>query len=551
MDNRQGATAWLKRGRQVAGVLARLGLGHWLSRHGFRRWLPWRADRDLAQEAAGLPLPVRLRVACEELGPVTTKLGQALGNRPDLLGPDYVAEFGKLQDQVPPTPLEEARGFAEEELEGPLEEKFATFEPTPVAAASIAQVYAATLHSGEHVAVKVQRPGIERTVEIDLQVLHYVTETGRRHLWPWWPQFVEEFSHNLRQEMDFEHEGRNTDRLRQALSSDANARVPRVHWSLTRRRVLTLEWMGGVAVTDEAGLRELGVDRPQVAARLAQSMLRQILILGLFHADPHAGNILVQRDGRVVLLDCGHVVSTSADLREALGRLVLATLDEDAVDVCDELLGLGIAGEDTDLQRLREDVARVISRYAEVVSGEAGVGEALGQLLSIISRHHIMVPAAFVSMLWAIILLEGTCLQLDPHFDLRQSAAEVAREVARQWAQPSHVLGALRRGLRDLHRYSVLLPRQVSEVLAKAQSGGLRIKVESFHIHEPLRRLDIMCNRVAFALVVAAIIVGSSIMIASGRMASFLSTNGALAYGLVGAAMGLYLLYSIIRSGRL
>ena len=546
----RGPLTWLGRGLHVAAVFWRFGFGASFPRLGLSRFIPRRHAREVDPASASLALPVRLRLACEELGPVTIKLGQALASRPDLLPADYVEEFRHLQDDVPPFDFATAQKLVEAELGAPLTERFSEFDAEVAAAASMAQIHFAVLPDGHRVAVKVQRPEVEQTVETDLQILQFVADRAERHVQAFRDfrvaRWVEEFAHNLRQELSFTTEGHNTDRLREALADDEGVRVPRVYWSHSTRKVLVIDRIDGAHIADFPGLDKLGVSRARVARRLAQSILRQILIIGFFHADPHPGNLMVQPGGRVVFLDCGHAVSISRDMREALGRLLLAVLDEDAVDVCDEIIGMGAAGETTDLRQLRIDVERVIGRYSGVSTSDISVGEILEQIMGVVFHHRVVMPTVFVSMLRAMILTEGTCRQLDPKFDFHEASADVAREVVKEWVRPRHILREMWRAVRDLHRFGVLLPRQISELIAKTQSGGLKLKIESAMVEEQLHRIDIMCNRLAFALVVAAIIVGSSIMIASGRSISLLSLHGA--YGLVGAVMGVYLLISIIRS---
>ncbi len=549
------AASWLRRGFQIAGVFWRHGFGPALRSIGLARFLPSSPDRELDASTLGLERPVRLRMACEEIGPVAIKLAQALASRPDLIPLEYAREFRRLQDDVPPFPFEEARVLIETELQAPLEALFSEFEETPAASASIGQVYYAVLPDGQRVAVKVQRPSVEQVVETDLQILGVVAREAERHIKSLRDfrisEWTDEFARSLRAELDYTLEGHNTDRLRQALAEDRHVVVPRVHWPLCSRRVLTLERMGGVAVDDLAALEEAGISRGAVAAHLAQSMLRQLFLNGFFHADPHAGNLFVERSGRVAFLDCGSTHAIGREMRESMVRLVLAALDEDSIEMCDHIIDMGAASEDTDLRQLRADIQRSVDHYSGVSTSDISLGEVLEAVMGVIFHHRVRMPTFFTAVLRALVLTEGNCRQLSPDFDFRAPARDIAQEVLREWARPSNVARELWRAARDLHRFGLLIPRQVSEVLARAQAGGLRIKSEVQDLDESLRRADSMCNRVAFALVVAAMIIGSSVILASERAVGLLSTPGAIAYGLIGALMGLYLLYSILVSGRL
>jgi ubiquinone biosynthesis protein len=554
-SRRSRARSWLRRGLQVSGILWRHGFGPLMRAMGLGRFLPSSPDRELDPETTSLDLPVRVRMACEEIGPVTIKLAQALASRQDLVPLEYARELRRLQDHVPPFDSARAREIVEAELKAPVGELFAQFDETPAASASIGQVHMAVLPDGQRAAVKVQRPELAQVVDTDLQILAFAAREAERHL----PavreyrvtEWTAEFARSLRAELDYTNEGQNTDRLRQVLAGDERVVVPRVHWSLSTRRVLTLERMSGVALDDVEGLDGLGISRTTVATHLAESVLRQIFIKGFFHADPHAGNLFVQRDGRIVFLDCGNAASIGRDQREAMVRLLQGILDEDAAEVCDQILDIGSASEATDLQQLRLDISRILGRYSGVRTSEVGLADALEQMMGVIFRHRVRMPSIFPSVLRAMMLTDGNCRLLDPKFDFRGPAREISREVLREWVKPQNLGRELWHSLRDIQRFGMLVPRQLSEVLAKAQAGGLKVKLEAEHIEEPLRRLDVMFNRLAFALVVASMIVGSSVILASDRAVGLLSTPGAVAYGLIGALMGLYLLYSILISGRL
>lgn len=549
------AAGWMRRGFQIASILWRYGFGPALRSFGLARFLPRTARREPDAATAGMELPVRLRMACEEIGPVAIKLAQALASRPDLVPIEYAREFRRLQDHVPPFPFEEARRIVESELHGSLEELFAQFDPEPAASASIGQVHFAVLTDGRRAAVKVQRPNVRKVVETDLQILGFVAREVERHVRAFRDsrisEWTDEFERSLWAELDYNNEARSTDQMREALTENRHVVAPKVYWELTTGRVLTMERMDGMQIDDFAGLEEAGINRATVAAHLAQSLLHQIFVTGFFHADPHAGNLLIQPAGKVVFLDCGNVHRLSRDMREAMGRLLMAALEDDALGVCDQIIDMGVPGEDTDLQELRRDVQRAMAHYAGVSTAELNLGDVLEDIMGVIFRHRVRMPTSFASVLRALILVEGNCRQLSPGFDFREPAQQVTREVLREWVRPANLLRELWRAARDLHRFSSHLPRQISELLAKAQAGGLQVKLEAADREDLLRRADVMCNRLSFALVVAAIIVGSSVMLASERAVGLLSTPGAIAYGLIGAFMGLYLLYSILVSGRL
>ncbi|MCE5217192.1 AarF/ABC1/UbiB kinase family protein [bacterium] len=539
----------------MASILWRHGFGPQLRILGLSRFLPSTPEREPDPTTAGLELPVRVRLACEEIGPVTIKLAQALASRPDLIPMDYVREFRRLQDQVQPFPFEAASDVIQSELHAPIDRLYEAFEEVPTASASIGQVHFASLPDGQKLAVKVQRPGLEEVVETDLQILQFAAREAEVHVGLLHDlrisEWASEFGRSLRAELDYTNEGQNTDRLRQVLAEDPKVVVPRVYWDLSSRRVLTLERIEGVHIDDVEGLRGIGVSRSMIAVHMAESILRQIYVNGFFHADPHPGNVLVQSGGRIAFLDCGNAASIGRDIRASMVHLLMGALDGDATEVCDHIIDMGAVSEDTDLQQLRLDIQRMMAQYSAVSTAEFRMGEVLEDLMAVIFRHRVRMPSVFSSVLRALIITEGTCRSLDAGFDFRVPARQIISEVMKTWVQPANIMRELWRAVRDLHRYGLMLPRQASEVLSRVQAGALKIRFDIENSDETLHRLDVMCNRVAFALVVAAIIVGSSVILASETAVATLTQPGALAYGLVGALMGLYLLYSILRSGRL
>jgi ubiquinone biosynthesis protein len=490
----------------------------------------------------------------QELGPVGVKLGQVLACRPDLLPPEYLPELRKLADEVSAVPFEQVRRVVEEDLGAPLEDIFAEFSEEPSAAASLAQVHKARLRSGQIVAVKAQRPDAAAIVEMDLQLLMAVARLAERYSKAMQAarvgEFALEFAHNLRNELNFYVEAHRTDRLREALSRFEFAKVPLVHWQYTTRRVLTMEWCTGATPTDTEKQRQWGIDARAASRNIGTLLLVQIFELGLFHGDPHSGNILIQPHERIVFLDCGNVQSVSRKMRQSLGNLVLAILGEDSEALLDELLDIGVVSDDTDIQALALDADAMLSRYTAVRQTDVRVGEAMDEVLSLVFKHRVRVPPILGAMGRALLVGEGVCRVLDPNFDFRQLAQEV---LTRRWpgTLAARTVERLRQDGYQLARAARLLPRQLARLLFRANAGGLRVRLALEDSDQHLRRLDVMANRLAFALVVAAFIVSSAMIISSERAIASLTPIGGTIYAGAAAVLGLWLLYSILRSGRL
>ncbi len=546
---------YVRRAVHIAGIVARFGFADVLHSLGLDRFLHAPRAGQVDAATRGLERPVRLRLALEEIGPTGVKIGQALSARPDLLPHEYIVELRKLQEEVPPFAFSAARALLEQELGCALEERFAEFDPVPVAAASLSQVHRARLHDGTQVAVKVQRPEVRAQIEQDLAILTFVArEAERRSEWCRNNDIVSwagEFAHILRAELDFAREGHNTDRLREQMAEYDSIVVPRVFWELTSRRVLVTEYVEGCSPNDEAGLTALGVDRARLARRFAEVMFKQVTEQGFFHADPHAGNLKVLPDGRIALLDAGHVDFAGQEVRDHMLSLFEALLEGDSRGVVNVLTLVGVISPRTDLPSLRLDVDKTVARFVPSRQVPFGLAEVMDAIFGLLIKHSIRLPATFASLLRAVVIAQGVCLQLDPDFDPWAATGDAVRAMLSNRLRPHHLLAGLHSSLREWTFYLRALPRQLSDLMLRAQAGGPRMRLELEHVDRHLHRLDIMVNRLSFAIVVAAFIIASATILSSERALAALGNPLALGFVAAGVFMGLWLLYSIVRSGRL
>jgi ubiquinone biosynthesis protein len=550
------ARTYARRLSQVVRVFMRFGFDWVFTNLGLEHWLPRRRRTDMDMAAEALEMPERLRLALEELGPTAIKLGQSLASRGDLVPAAYVSELRRLQDDLPPVPLEEVRGVIREELGEEIEALFPEFEEEPRAAASIGQVHFARLADGQAVAVKVQRPGVAQAIEIDLHILMRMAHHAERSL-PWAAEnhvqdLVHEFVRSLRDELDYLNEGHNTERLADNLRGDETVVVPRIFWDLSTRRVLIVEWVEGAKPGDAEAMAKHGVDANAAARNLLRQMVRQVMRDGYFHGDPHAGNILFLGGDRVAFLDCGNAVAIDRNTREGLVSILMAALNDDPQEVCDYLLMLGTASEKTDPQRLVNDVGRMMAHYKGFRStAQINIGELLDDLLSVVMRHGVRMQPAFPAIAKSLMVTEGQCLQLDPKFDAQDVIRHEGRDLLLGRLAPRRLTDDLLRLLRTIQRYAQLLPRQLSQVLTRAQSGGMTLRVSHENLERPLKRLDLMVNRIVFAIVVSAIIGSSTNLLSRGTVTGTLGELLTYGYLTVGVVLGGWLLYSILRSGRL
>jgi ubiquinone biosynthesis protein len=556
MDLLKRTTNIVNRTRQVAMVMARYGFGHIVERVGFGRFVGLRAPAErLTDSAEATADAERVRMALEELGPTYVKLGQMLSARADLIPPEFIAELRKLQDDVPPFAGQTAREIVESELGAPLDELFAEFGEEPVASASIGQVHYARLPSGEEVAVKVQRPGIEEVIETDLTVLRQVAQVLERRI-EWChraglSQVMDEFAANIRGELVYTNEGHNADRFRANQGQDG-IHIPLIYWSLTTNRVLTMELLRGRKISEQVAESLSPEERRAAAERLGHSLLQQVFVDGFFHGDPHPGNVLIMPDGRLALLDFGSVGWLGRESRGELLRLLMGILHEDAGVVCDQMLLLGALRDESKTPDLRREVDRLLGKFNLVDRAELRIGEVLEKLMQLMFRYEIRTPSEFALLMKTIIVLEGVCRQLDPQFDFRQVAGAFARRITVQQALPARLADDLLQGLREAHRHLSAIPRQLSLLLGRAESGRLKLRVEYDQIERPMHGLSAIGDRISFSIVLSALLIASALIVqGAGKPTMWsLPALGVLGF-IISAIVGFWLLVLIIRSGRM
>ncbi|HIE38073.1 MAG TPA: AarF/ABC1/UbiB kinase family protein [Anaerolineales bacterium] len=548
----------LRRFRQIAQVFIRHGFGELmetlelLPRHALSR----RLLRRLRPTAPRLGAPRRLRMALEELGPTFVKLGQVLSTRPDLLPPAFITELAHLRDDVPPGPWEPVRAQIEEELGGPLEEFFSAFAPEPLAAASLAQVHPAILLDGTPVVVKVQRPGIQRTIETDLEILSDIARLlqNRTPLGELYDLLgvVEEFAATLRAELDFYREGHNADRFRANFADEPYLYIPKVYWDHTTRRVLVLERIHGIRIDDVEGMDEAGYDRYRVALHATRMIVKEVLEDGFFHADPHPGNFVVMDDEVIGAMDFGMVGYLSRRDRADLVRLYINIVQLDEEGIVDQLIQMGMVGGQVDRAALRRDIGRLLRRYQGLPLKAIRAGEALQEAMPIAFRHHLRLPSELWLLGKTLAMMEGVGLQLCPDFDPFAVSAPYVHQFILQMASPKEWGPTLLRAISEWNALMALFPRVGIRLLTQAERGELEVTLWHKELGDALARIDRLANRISLSLLLAALIVGLALLVPAFR----LTERGGLVTGLViagfvGASLlGIWLILSILRAGR-
>jgi len=554
----RGPLPEIARARRIAEVLARNGLGFVLELLGLSGFVPFWRTRRVGPDAqtSRLTVPERLRRTLEELGPTYIKLGQVLSTRPDILPPDIIIELSKLLDAAPPAPSDQITTVLEQELGAPVSVAFRSFTLEPIASASIGQVHEATLHDGTRVVVKVQRPGVERTVQTDLNILLAQARflEARSHALRSYHivDVIEEFAQAFRDELDYTREGRHADTLRELTDRD-QVIVPKVYWEFTTRRVITLERIEGIKISRPDLLASAGYDLGNIARDLARMYLNQVFVHGVFHADPHPANILVAGH-RLGLMDFGSVGYLSATLRDQLGDLLFGLAQQDADHMLYVIVRMGAVTGDTDRDSLRMAMQRLVAHYYGATLQSVPIAEFLGDIMGVALRHRVRLPADLALLVRTVVVLEGVARSLDPTFDLAEFIEPFARRLVQRRLSPRRVATETAKTLRELEQLMHVLPRRIDSVTEQLERGSLTVGFDLRNVPEGLRKLDNVANRLSFSIIVAALVVGSALILAAGPEVAFKLpfTSIALPIPQIGfvlaALMGAWLLFSIIRS---
>ncbi|MCK4283311.1 MAG: AarF/ABC1/UbiB kinase family protein [Candidatus Brocadiae bacterium] len=535
------------------------GLGFLVSRIELQRYLPtWVRLPTWGRQAEPEELASEFASVLEELGPTFVKFGQMLATRPDILPPDYIHELERIYHHVAPFSAEVSRGILADELGSPVETVYRDFSDEPRASGSIAQVHDATLHDGTPVVVKVRRPRIEQVAEDDVAILTFLAAQADKveEFQPFrFPMLVEEFARAITQELDFISEAAYTHKFRERFKDDARIQIPEVYWDYTSERVLTMQRMTGVHLSELFGDGGASVDKSEIARTIMDAYLRQFFTQGVFHGDPHPGNILITDQGRIALIDFGLVGRVSAELRRKLGICLIALGGGQLELVAEVLSEIGRLPDESQADELREELVGLLDRHSSVPLDKLDLQRSFLDVMGVIRKYRVQVARDFVLMGRALVAISGIVTRLDPDLDIASLAAPYGGKLLREKLAPSSVRRSLTTGGYHLGTLLTEGPRELRRLVRKLQSGMFEFTVRHEGFEKGLTELDQTGNRLSLSVILAAIILASSVLLDAeigavnilGWDVSLLGLLG-LAFGSV---LGLWLVVGILRSGRL
>ena len=550
------ATRNIGRLSEIAQVAVKHGFGYFFERHRLTDLFPW-ISRDGSRDTPS-DRGRRLREMLDELGPTFVKFGQLLSTRPDIVPPDIVVELQKLQDDVRPIPFADVRRVIEEELGLTIEQAFLDFDEQPTAAASIGQVHHALLPNGERIAVKVQRPNAPRQIESDIALLFQAARLAKERVRALdfidAEQVVEEFARSIRSELDYRAEARNAEIFRRNFAGQPDVKIPRVYWTYTRRRVLVLELLEGVQLADLNVAALSQAERRDLAYRIAETWMTMIFRHGFFHGDPHPANIFVMEGGSAVgLVDFGQVGKLTDEDMSRLTGLFIDAANERVEALPRRLAELGVRFPRDREEEFGEELRDVYYRYYGVSLAEIDPLQVIREAFEVIYRMNVRLPTRFVLLDKAIATLASVGIELYPEFNVFEVAKPYARNLMIERFSPERMLARAQKESHELVRIAAEIPHQLHDILDELRDGQIDVGFVHKGLDEFMHKVDVAFNRLVVALIVVGGLIGSSLI-------GIFATHGPFVFGvnflsfigfILSGALGVWLLWGVIRSGRL
>ena len=544
-----------QRFQEVLNTFLKNGFSHFLFRIGLTDRKKYSETSDMNLQDIGS----KLRDTLQQLGPTFIKLGQIASSRNDLIPKEITDELEKLQDDVFPIPYEKIEATLEEELHAPIHVLFAHFNTEPIATASIGQVHIATLHTGEEVAVKIQRPSIETTMQTDLEILHDFAKFLEDHFaWARAYQLrdmVDEFAFSLKNELDYMNEGRNAEKIAKQLADNEAVHVPIIYWQYTTKKVLTMEMIHGIKVNNYDKLEAHDYDKRKIAKTITDAMFEQIFIDGFFHGDPHPGNIYILPMNRVVFLDFGMVGQLTEEMRYHFTSLVINLQLGNAKGIVKTFGKLGMMTSETDRSSLLRDVEYLIAKYYDIPMKQIKLGAVIKEVFDIAYEHELQLPNEISILGKTIITIEKIISGLDPTFSIMSAVEPFGKRLIQERMQPSFIAKKTWEQVMDNAEILSELPQDVKDVATTLKKGKLRFDINVSDLPFFMRRLDKISNRLSFSIILLSfciLMVGLIVGAAISGQTTLLWRLPVIEIGSVIAfLLFLLILFSIFRSGRM
>jgi len=501
--------------------------------------------------------PERVRQALQELGPTFIKFGQLLSTRPDIVSPEYIRELERLQDQVKPEDPEKIRAEVERQLGGRLEDIFSSFDSEPLAAGSIAQVHFARTKEGQDVAVKIRRPGIVELIRTDRQILEELAGVVKSMFFEHEtidPQeMVRELGEAMSRETDLTNERRNQLRFLKSFEGDPTVHIPAVYGNYCSEGVLTTEYIDGIKPSDTEDLAARGYDRKLIAKRATDFVFEQIFEMAFFHTDPHPGNFFVLPDNVLAPIDFGQVATLSSRDKWLFDQIVLAVVNNEPRRIVDAFERENMMQEQTDVNKLTTDVEQIVGTYWNLPLKEIPFRTVVLKVFDVFRTHHVRPPSGFVLTLKSLMTIESFARSMDPEFNIVEALRPYAQRTSLRALEPKHVLQQMRKALEDAGDLAARIPRDLNTIVARVRQGKFQLRVHHEHLETLTRTLDKSSNRISFSLIIAALLVASSLLVAQeGTVLGLFDLQSMGIFGYIMAAViGIWLLISIVRSGKL
>lgn len=547
----------LRRYRQIVTVLLKYGFGQVLGKMRiFARLRIKKSELKKAERLEQLSYAQRIRLALEELGPTFVKLGQVLSMRPFLIPLELILELTKLQDEVAPFPFAQVKETVEKELGAPLEKHFSSFETTSIASASLSQVHKAVTQDGKIVVVKVQRPGIKETIEADMEILRDLVSLLEKYV-PESKQYdpkgiSEELRKSIRREIDFNNEARNIEVFRENFKEDKSVFIPQVFWDKTTSKVLTMEFIDGVKISNLEELEKRGINRKVLAEIGGKMVFKQIFEDGFFHADPHPGNLFALEGNIIAPVDYGMMGRLSETSMNELADILISVVSWHPAGVVKVYQDMEVLGEEINPRALEADLADFLYKYHKIPLSRLDMKTLMNEAFEIVHRYNIKIRSELMLFSKALVTYEEVAKMLDPEYDLVTQAVPYVRKLAYRKFKPKALLKDLFTTSVDLRDLLVTLPFELKRIVKNLARGHFTFTFQHKGLDKLILEIDRASNRISFALIIAAIIVGSSLIM---RLETKYTLFGYSFIGILGyifaGMLGIWLVIAILRSGKL